>query len=162
MTHTLYYSPRCKHCCNIFQTIQAAKLSNVNAVNIDKQLVQGIRSVPTIRSSEGETYVGRTAFEFVDKLKEDNTIQPFECGFGTGLYSSISQDNALCESQQGFTFLTPDGFVTDYRGAGSGGNIDNSSSQNESVSDKTKQQNSELDSLIEQRKLDLPGPLKRT
>jgi hypothetical protein len=138
------------------------KIPNINAVNIDQQMVNGIKSVPTIRSESGEIYVGKAAFNLIEKMTQG--IDAYEFGFGSGIYSSISQDDALCENQQQFTFLTPDGFDMDYTGAGSRGmttgNQNPNANQNE-MSDKATKQNDELDKLIEARKRDLPAPHQR-
>jgi hypothetical protein len=139
--------------------IKEGKIPNMNAVNIDEQRVNGIKSVPTIQSESGEIYVGKAAFDMIEKMTQG--IEAYEFGFGSGIYSSISEDNALCENQQQFTFLTPEGFNTEYTGAGSGGMTDGNAQQKNEISDKASKQNDELDKLIEARKHDLPSAHQR-
>ena len=161
-SYTVFYSPRCKHCVSLMKKIKEEKIPKINAVNIDQEVVNGIQSVPTIQSESGEIYVGKAAFNLIEKLTEG--IEAYEFGFGSGIYSSISQDDALCENQQQFTFLTPEGFDMDYTGAGSRGmsaqNPNQNPNQNE-MSDKATKQNEELDKLIEARKRELPVPKQR-
>ena len=153
--NTIFYSPQCKHCSKILNTIQSNNQLKGKFIIEDihkskSPLINQIQSVPAIYSKKTQQFhIGKNAFEFVENELNLN-LNAFED------YSSFSYiENAESGSNSGanFAYLLDDGYDVP-------NSNQNNNSQNKDNS-KEKKQNDAYEAFMEKRKLDMPTPHKR-
>ena len=156
MTNVFYYSNRSKPCSIILQQLETMPhiRSTFQYVSVDSTKPQHpITSVPAI-IVEGNKMEGKQVFDWLEKEQHNNTLPPFEAGFGTNNFTSIHNDNAPAENNHNFTYIEEP-------------------QQNQPQPQQQQQQSqngarpqkigdSALDDLISQRKMDIPIPRNRT
>jgi hypothetical protein len=138
---TLYYSDKCPHSRNLLQGVK--NLPNldkvVNKVNIlTSKFPNSVKSVPAVQiNSSNELLTGKRSFEWLES-EQNTSVNAFEDGFGSSLYSSITSDNLGEQQQQSFTYL-------------------NDFQQNEEVTHK----DSRMEQLLNERDSEIPQPRQR-
>ena len=149
--NVFYYSNRSKPCEVILQKLEQMPhiRSTFQYVSIDTQKPQHpIRSVPAA-IVEGKQYEGKQVFDWLASETNNNTLPPFEQGFGTNNFTSIHNNDSPAESNRNFTYIEDDNVMPQQ--------------QKNSVEGGKKQKikDDALDDLINQRKLDIPIPRQR-
>ena len=150
MSNIFYYSNKSKPCTVILQKLE--KIPHIRStfqyVSIDNQHPQHqIRSVPAV-IVEGKQMEGKQVFDWLSKEENDNTLPPFEQGFGTNNFTSIHDDNAPAENNRNFTYIEESEQSAGPSKTQSGG-------KQQKIGDNA------LDDLINARKLDIPIPRQR-
>ena len=159
----LFYSPRCNHCKLLVDKIESNAHSKeaIDMINIDtipKKAYSHLRSVPTLQNEKTrQHHIGKQAFEIVDNIIKEN-IDAFEMGFGTNGFSFVDNESALCQGNQGFTFLTKDGFDMPSAPGETSAEPDRVGKM---TGDKSDMQNVDLEKLIEQRRNEIPSSSQR-
>ena len=161
MSDIFYYSNKSKPCTVILQQLETMPhiRSKFQYVSIDQtQPRHPIRSVPAV-IVEGQKMEGKQVFEWLEKEKHNNTLPPFEVGFGTNNFTSIHNDSAAAENNHNFTYIDS----SDELLHGTTGEQPRQNPQNEAKSGGKTQKikDSALDDLISARKMDIPIPRGR-
>jgi hypothetical protein len=154
-TNVLFYSPKCKHSnklLNIIKTNNYLKGIFIfeNIHESKHPLLNQIRNVPCIHiQNTTKLYIGKKAFEFVES-ELDLHLNAFE---DYSLFSFIENPDSGSNTSSNFAYLAGDGY-----------DVPNSIQENNQIKEsncKEKKQNDEYEAFLEQRKLDMPTPLKR-
>lgn len=151
MTSIFYYSNRSKPCVKILQVLETmphirSKFQYVNIVT--NKPAHNITHVPAI-IMENQKLEGKQVFDWLESEKNNNTLPPFEIGFGTNNFSSISSEGQA-ENNQRFTYIED-------------APVEQASEQKEIKGNReNKIGDSVLDDLINQRKLDIPIQRQRS
>ena len=149
MSNIFYFSNKSKPCATILQKLeQIPQLrSQFQYICIDNVTpYHNITGVPAI-VLENKVYCGKAVFQWLESKQQNDTLPAFEVGFGTTNFSSISNSEAPCENNHNFTYINESGVQAPTH-------INNDKVE--------KTSNNDLDSLISQRKLDIPIPKPRT
>jgi hypothetical protein len=153
MTNVFYYSNKSKPCTIILQKLETMPhiRSTFQYVCIDTTKPQHpIRNVPAA-IIEGKQIEGKQVFDWLEKEKNDNTLPPFEAGFGTNNFTSIHSDNAPAEQNHNFTYIEES----------SSQQMQQNEPKSQNGGKSQKINDSALDDLINQRKMDIPIPRNR-
>ena len=154
MTDVFYYSNNSNPCSKILQKLE--KMPHIRSkfqyVSIDhQQPSHSIQHVPAV-VIEGKVLQGKEVFDWLEKETVDNTLPPFEMGFGTTNFSSITSDDAPAENNHNFTYIENHEPQSD--------KMSMSKSQNGGKQQKIS--DGALDNLINQRKIEIPIPRQRS
>ena len=152
MTDIMYYSNKSKPCALIIQEIEKLPYirTKLQFVNVDTTNPKHqISCVPAV-IMENQMYQGKQVFEWLEKEKHDNTLPPYEVGFGTNNFSSLNDENGgQAENNTNFTYLNDP--MSNVKGEGNKG-----PQKAKETKGGSKIEDSALDNLINQRKIDIP------
>lgn len=157
MSDVFYYSNRSKPCALILQKLETMPhiRSKFQYVSVDSTRPQHpIRNVPAM-TLEGKILEGKQVFDWLEAEQHNNTLPPFEQGFGTNNFTSIHDDNAPAENNHNFTYIEDTPPPTPHQPQA------RNQGQSQSGGKPQKIPESAIDDLIAQRKMDIPIPRQR-